>query len=133
MILTVPVPVQGLPAGSDRMVSTRIKGIATAIPCFDWCTNTHQTEDTPLIEDVDHIGESVAVALPRESGDLEQVFTAQLFAYPHAADGEGVKVSVDFAGDCFVLDAAGVDDFADQLITVASKLRGLGRVVGGAR
>lgn len=133
MTVIVSAPVPGIPSGSDRLVSTRIKGVAVALPCFSWCKESHQEQDYQFVEDFSHVGESVEVTVPRKSGDLEQLFIAQLFAYPHAGDGEGTKVSVDLGGECYELDQAGVDRLADQLITAASKLRGLGRTIGGAR
>lgn len=132
MTITALPPTSGFPQGSDRLVSTRIKGVTVALPCFDWCEESHHEQDHRFVEDFSHAGRSVEVALPRKSGELEQLFIAQLFAYPHAGDGEGTKVSVDLGGECFELDQAGVEDLADQLITVASKLRGMARTIGGA-
>lgn len=133
MSLTIMPAAAGFPQGSDRLVSTRINGVTVALPCFDWCVASHHSEDHRFVEDFNHVGESVEVTVPRQSGSVEQLFIAQLFAYPHAGDGQGTKVSVDLGGDCYELDLDGVDSLADQLITAASKLRGLGRTIGGAR
>lgn len=131
MTVTVTAMPGGLPSGSDRLVSTRINGVTVALPCFDWCVALHHSEDNRFVEDFNHVGEAVEVTVPRKSGEPEQLFTAQLFAYPHS--DVDTKVSVDLGGECFELDAEQTEFLADQLVTAASRLRGLARTIGGAR
>lgn len=128
MTVTVTSMPEGLPAGSDRLASTHIRGVLVALPCFSWCVATHHDEDHSHVEDFNHHGEAVEVTL----SNGQELISARLMASPHCGTGD-TKVAVDYEGDSAELDATGVENLADQLITAASKLRGLSRVIGGAR
>lgn len=127
MSVTVSQPVSGFPQGSDRLVSTRIKGVTVALPCFDWCEIDHHTQDHQFVEDFSHASEAIDITSPRG----EEIFSARMIAYPHCE--VGTKVAVDYDGTSVEYGAAQVEDLADQLISVASKLRGLARQIAGAR
>ena len=130
MSITVPMPVSGFPSGSDRLVSTRIRGVLVALPCFDWCVEGegHHGEDHFHVEDFTHVGEAVEVALPTG----EELFSARLMASPHCGTGD-TKVAVDYDGASAELgDPAEIEALADRLVSAASRLRGMARRIGGA-
>lgn len=130
MSITVSQPVSGFPSGSDRLVSTRINGVLVALPCFGWCTEVHGGQDHRFVEDFHHASEPAAVSVPRPSGAAEEVFSAQVVAYPHC--GVDMKVSVDVGGDCLELDPGQADAFADDLIRTASRVRAMAAIVRAA-
>lgn len=114
-------------APGDRSVASRIKGVAVTLPCPNWCTQNHGLENHLFLEDFSHASDAVEVFLP----DGDELFSARMISFPHCE--VGTKVAVDYDGTSVELTAAEVEALADELITAASRLRGLARTIGGAR
>lgn len=125
MSISVSMPIASGAPG-DRRVASRIKGVAVTLPCPRWCTQNHGLENHLFLEDFSHAGEPVEVTDTRG----EEILSARLVAWPHCE--VGTKVALDFDGTSVEYDAAQLEALADQLITVASKLRGMARTIGGA-
>lgn len=125
-VATLPI---GAPSGSDRLVSTRIKGVSVALPCYEWCVTDHHVEDHAFIEDFNHSGREVAVTLAHGSA-TEQILSAHVFAYPHTSESDA-RVAVENDGEYVELTATQAEAFADDLITAASRIRLMARVIDG--
>jgi hypothetical protein len=126
MSISVSVPVASGASG-DRNVASRIKGVAVTLPCPSWCTQNHGLENHLFLEDFNHSGDRTDAELPNG----EELFSAQLFSYPHCSVGS--KVAIDDGETSFELTAEQAEIFADQLVTIASRIRGMARTIGGAR
>jgi hypothetical protein len=125
MSISVSMPTSsGAPSG--RRVATRINGVEVTLPCPAWCTVDHSVENHAFVEDFSHMGASAEATAAGGEFKVE-AYLGQYFA------GDAHVVVADADGVAHELSAAEAESIANDLITLASRIRGMARTIGGAR
>lgn len=143
MSTTVPIPVnpsEALPAmpAQPRPVRRVVPALIDCAPlyvdCPDWCTLDHVTQNEGALEDLYHSGveATLFVPVPGEiSGGPQLLITAKLNEDPYLRrrEGRGTRVCVDTGQDPFMLTAREANEFADDLVAFAARVRAAARTL----
>lgn len=120
-------------AAETRIVPAMIDGQRVWLECFTWCSIDHVRENQKFLVDVWHSGEFADLEAPRRDGTPDLLAYARLGVDPFSSN-EAMRRPFLFVEDSSsaqgsYLDAEHAEQFADNLVAFAEKVRAMGRTL----
>lgn len=116
-----------------RVVPALIDGQRVFIECFSWCMIDHVKENQKFLVDVWHTGEFADLEAPRRNGTPDLLAYARLGVDPFSSDDAMRRpfLFIEDGGSAegSYMDAEHAEEFADNLVAFAEKVRAMGRAL----
>lgn len=126
-----PHPLES-PAPSRRIVPALIDGAPLYVDCPAWCVLDHVAENEGALEDLFHAGDQAELFVPHPGDAGPQLLvTVRLNEDPFLLrrGDRGSSVCVDAGADPFMLSAREANEFADDLVAFAARVRAAARIL----
>jgi len=130
---TTVQPTADQSAASERIVPAIIDGQRAYLPCPPWCVIDHVRESQKFLVDVWHSGEFADLEAPRRDSSPMVMAYARLGVDPFSSDA-AMRTPFLFVEDGgsaegSYMDAEHAEQFADDLVAFAEKIRAMGRAL----
>lgn len=124
---------QAAPLTDQSIVPALVDGQTVYLPCPTWCSIDHVRENQKFLEDVWHSGDFADLEAPRRHTTPMLLAYARLGLDPFSSDDEMRRpfLFIEDGGSAegSYLDAEHADQFADNLVAFAEKIRSMARAL----
>jgi hypothetical protein len=129
-----PAADQAASLTEQSIVPATVDGQTLYLPCpTSWCKIDHVRDGQKFIEDIWHSGEFADLEAPRRGGTPSLLAYARLGMDPFSRDDEMRRpfIFIEDGGgsEGSYMDAEHAEEFADNLVAFAEKVRAMGRAL----